>query len=122
MACRGSATIESPCEPKVIAWTSVGETSSSSAMKNRRRAESRTPAIPTTRSFGKPLFSAARKVISSKGFDTTIRIAVGEPGTTLAITSVMMVAFFPSRSMRLMPGCRGNPAVITTMSEPAVSA
>ena len=91
-------------------------------MKKRRRAESRTPAIPRTRSRGNPLRSAARKVISSSGFETTIRMAVGEPGTTLDTTSVMIAAFFPNRSIRLMPGCRGNPAVITTMSEPAVSA
>jgi hypothetical protein len=122
VACRGRATIESPCEPSVIASTSTGETPSSSAMKKRRRAESRTPAIPRTRSLGNPLRSAARKVISSSGFDTTIRMALGELGTTFATTSVMIAAFLPSRSIRLMPGWRGNPAVITTMSEPAVSA
>ena len=91
-------------------------------MKYRSRAESSTPAIPTTRSFGNPDRSAARKVISSSGFETTIRIAFGEPGVTFAITSDMIAAFLPSRSIRLMPGWRGNPAVITTTSLPAVSA
>ena len=91
-------------------------------MKYRRRAESSTPAIPMTRSFGKPEASAARKVISSSGFDTTMMIASGEPGTTWEITEFMIAAFLPSRSIRLMPGWRGNPAVITTRSLPAVSA
>ena len=122
VAWRGSAIIASPCEPSVIASTAFGETPSSSAMNQRRRAESRTPAIPKTRSRGRPLASAARNVISSSGFDTTITIVSGEPGTTFAMTSRMIAAFLPSRSIRLIPGCRGNPAVITTRSEPAVSA
>ena len=40
-------------------------------------------------------------------------MASGEPGTTLSTTLVMMAAFFASRSIRLIPGWRGNPAVIT---------
>ena len=91
-------------------------------MKYRSRPESRTPAIPITRSFGNPLASAARNVISSKGFVTTMTIASGELGAIRPITSCMMPAFLPSRSIRLIPGCRGKPAVITTMSEPAASA
>ena len=91
-------------------------------MKYRSRAESSTPAIPNTRSFGNPDRSAARNVISSSGFETTMMIAFGEPGTTASTTEVMIAAFLPSRSMRLIPGWRGNPAVITTMSLPAVSA
>ena len=104
VACRGSATIASPCEPSVIASTALGETPSSSAMKDRSRAESSTPAIPITRSRGNPDASAARKVISSSGLDTTTRIAPGEPGTTLPTTSRMIAAFFPRRSIRLIPG------------------
>ena len=91
-------------------------------MKARRRAESSTPAIPITRSFGKPETSAARKVISSSGFVTTMMIAFGDPGTKRSTTSRTIPAFLPSRSIRLIPGWRGNPAVITTTSEPAVSA
>jgi hypothetical protein len=106
----------------VIASTDDGDTPSSSAMNARRRAESRTPAIPKTRSRGKPDASAARNVISSRGFVTTIRIASGEPGATFATTSRTIAAFFARRSIRLIPGCRGNPAVITTTSDPAVSA
>ena len=44
----------------VMASTTSGETPSSSAMKKRSRAESSTPAMPITRSFGNPLTSAAR--------------------------------------------------------------
>ena len=54
VACRGRATIASPWEPSVIASTPVVDTPSSSAMKYRRRAESRTPAMPTTRSRREP--------------------------------------------------------------------
>jgi hypothetical protein len=53
---------------------------------------------------------------------TTIRIASGECWAALPTTDRMIPAFFSSRSIRLMPGCLGRPAVITTMSEPAVSA
>ena len=60
MACRGSGTIDSPCEPRVIASTLDGDTPSDSAMKYRSREESSTPAIPMTRSFGKPETSEAR--------------------------------------------------------------
>ena len=79
--------------------------------------------MPKTRSFGKPDDSAARYVISSSGFDTTIDDRVGRAGRDLRDhVEFMIAAFLPSRSMRLMPGWRGNPAVITTMSLPAVSA
>ena len=111
----------SPCEPRVMASTTNGETPSSSAMNKRRREESSTPAMPMTRWRGNPLISAAREVISSSGFVTTMMMAPGEAGAICSTTLRMMAAFLPSRSIRLMPGCRGNPAVITTTSEPAVS-
>jgi hypothetical protein len=90
-------------------------------MKYRSLLESRTPAIPITRSLGNPLVWAARNVISSSGFVTTMMIASGDSDAVLFTTSRMMPAFFSRRSMRLMPGWRGSPAVITTTSEPAVS-
>jgi hypothetical protein len=99
-----------------------GDTPSSSAMKYRSRAESSTPAIPTTRRLGNPATSDARNVISSSGLVTTTITASGDPGTTFSTTSRTTAAFLPRRSMRLMPGCRGNPAVMTTTSDPAVSA
>ena len=47
----GSGTIVSPWEPSVIASTSrAARTPQRSARKKRRRAESRSPAMPTTRS------------------------------------------------------------------------
>ena len=73
-------------------------------MNERSLAESNTPAIPITRCRGNPDASAARKVISSSGFETTMRMASGEPGTTCATTSRMIAAFFPRRSIRLIPG------------------
>ena len=91
-------------------------------MKYRRRAESSTPAIPITRSLGKPDTSDARNVISSNGLVTTMRIASGECFSTFSMTSRTIPAFFASRSIRLIPGWRGSPAVTTTTSDPAVSA
>jgi hypothetical protein len=105
-----------------MASTDDGETPSSVAMKNRSRAESSVPAIPITRCFGNAVTSAARWVISSSGLLTTTSTASGDVSRTRPATSRMMAAFLPRRSIRLMPGCRGRPAVITTMSEPAVSA
>jgi hypothetical protein len=47
----------SPWPPSTSAVTSLTETPSSQATKARKRAESSTPAIPTTRFFGKPEIS-----------------------------------------------------------------
>ena len=112
----------SPCEPSVIASTRDGDTDSSSAMKYRSRDESSTPAIPITRCLGNPETSDVRYVISSSGLVTTIRMAFGDRSATFPTTSRMIPAFFPSRSILLMPGWRGSPAVMTTRSESAVSA
>ena len=122
VAWRGSGTIDSPCEPSVIASTAEGAADSSSAMKYLSRALSSTPAMPITRSLGNPDSWDARNVISSRGLVTTIRIASAECSTTCPTTWRRMPAFFSSRSIRLIPGCRGSPAVMTTTSEPAVSA
>jgi hypothetical protein len=48
-------------------------------------------------------------------------IASGEPSTNLRVTSPTILALVSSRSILLMPGLRGTPAVITPTSEPAVS-
>jgi hypothetical protein len=77
--------------------------------------------MPITRSFGNPVTSEARKVISSSGLLTTITMESGEVSRTWPATPRMMPAFFSRRSMRVMPGCLGSPAVITTTSDPAVS-
>ena len=52
---RGSGTIVSPWPPSTNAWMFSTETFSSIAMNVRMRAESSTPAMPMTRSRGKPL-------------------------------------------------------------------
>ncbi len=51
-----------------------------------------------------------------------IKIAFGEAATAFATTSLMILKFVFSKSSRLIPGLRAIPAVITTMSEFAVSA
>ena len=84
------------------------------------RAVSSTPAWPKTRFFGKPEASWASAVISSSGFDTMMITALGEYLATFSATPRTILALTSSRSMRLMPGLRGRPAVITTTSESAV--
>ena len=90
-------------------------------MKVEKRAVSRMPAMPKTRSFGQPETLFATWHIASSGFETTIRIASGEAAITCAVTEPTIFSFVVTRSSRLIPGERGTPAVITTTSEPAVS-
>ena len=88
-------------------------------MNQRMRAESRTPAMPKTRSRGSPETRRATSHMASSGFETMIRIASGEPGRTLRTTSATMPSLVATRSSRLIPGLRGTPAVITTTSDPS---
>ena len=64
----------------------------------------------------------AAYVIASTGFVKTIKIASGEYRVTSFVTARITRAFVETRSSRLMPGLRAIPAVMTTMSDPAVSA
>ncbi len=74
-----------------------------------------------TRLAGKPETFAASAVISSSGLDTTISTASGACLTTCSVTDRTILAFTPIRSIRLMPGLRGRPAVMTTTSDPAMA-
>jgi hypothetical protein len=94
----------------------------SRAMNVRKRAVSRIPAWPKTRSFGKPETFFATWHIASSGFESTMITASGDAATTCSVTDLTIFSLVCTRSSRLMPGCRGRPAVITTTSEPAVSA
>ena len=78
------------------------------------------PAWPITRFFGKPVASWASAVISSSGLDTTMTTASGEVRAMFSATSRTIFALVSIRSIRLMPGLRGRPAVMTTTSEPSV--
>ncbi len=60
--------------------------------------------------------------MASSGLETMIRMQFGEYCTDLPTQSLMILKLVLSRSSRLMPGLRGTPAVMTTMSELAVSA
>ncbi len=79
------------------------------------------PAWPSTWFFGKPVASWVSAVISSSGFDTTMTTAFGAFLATFSATPRTIFAFASMRSMRLMPGLRGRPAVMMTMSEPAIA-
>ena len=79
------------------------------------------PAWPITRWCGNPETFAVSAVISSSGFDTTISTASGACLTTCSVTLRTIFALTSIRSIRLMPGLRGRPAVITTISEPEIA-
>ena len=49
-------------------------------------------------------------------------LASGDAATTCSVTDLTIFSFVVTRSSRLMPGLRGMPAVMTTTSEPAMSA
>ncbi len=116
-----TGTIWSPWPPSTMAVTSFTETSSSQAMKAEKRAVSRIPAMPKTRSFGQSETFFATWHMASSGFETTMRIASGERSTASRVTDPTISSFVVTRSSRLIPGLRGRPAVTTTTSEPAVS-
>ena len=77
--------------------------------------------MPTTMCGGSPDFCCITHTIASSGLVITITNAPGQcsliPAATVAITS----AFFATRSSRLIPGIRGNPAVTITTSLPAIA-
>ena len=79
------------------------------------------PAWPSTRSFGNPLANWVSAVISSRGFETTMMTAFGACLATFSATPRTIFALVSIKSMRLMPGLRGSPAVITTTSEPEIA-
>ncbi len=91
-------------------------------MNVRNRAESSTPAMPRTRSRGKPDARIATWHMASRGLVTTIRIASGECVTAASTTPFTIPALVAISSSRLMPGLRAMPDVTTMMSESAVSA
>ena len=91
-------------------------------MKWRNRAESSTPAMPMTRSRGKPEARIATWHIASRGLVTTMMIASGLTAAACFTTDETMWAFFARRSSRLIPGCRARPEVTTMILLPPVSA
>ena len=117
-----TGTIWSPWPPSTIACTSFTDEPVSQAMNAEKRAVSRMPAMPTTRSFGKPETACATWHIASSGLETTTSTLFGDRRTTSLVTEATIASFVVTRSSRLMPGERGRPAVITTTSEPFVAA
>ena len=75
------------------------------------------PAWPMTRFLGNCVASWASAVISSSGLETTMTTASGEVDATFSATWRTILALVSMRSIRLMPGLRGSPAVMTTTSE-----
>ena len=75
-----------------------------------------------TRFFGKPDSLKTVYVIASTGFVNTIIKQFGEYLTTSFVTAFIIPWFVVTKSSRLIPGLRAMPAVMTTISESAVSA
>ena len=118
---RGRGTMVSPCPPRTKAWVFSTDTFSSMAMNARKRAESSTPAMPMTRFLGNPLASRATWHMASSGLLTMIRVLSGATAAISRTTFSMIPMLVERRSSRLMPGFRGIPAVMITMSDPAAS-
>jgi hypothetical protein len=78
--------------------------------------------MPMTRSRAIPSFLNAVCAMASSGLETMMKIALGEAARAFSATSLMILKLVFRRSSRLMPGLRAMPAVMTTMSELAVSA
>jgi hypothetical protein len=72
------------------------------------RAESNTPAIPITRSFGNPVTRKRHMGHGVQGVRNMIKIALGECFATCSETIFTMPALMFKRSSRLMPGFRGT--------------
>ncbi len=119
--CEGTGTMVSPCEPRVSVFTDLTGTPSFSATELVNRAVSSTPAWPSTRFFGNAEAAWVRAVISSSGLETTTMTAFGAYLATCSATPRTILALTSSRSIRLIPGLRGRPAVMTTTSEPSMA-
>ena len=87
---RGNGTIVSPWPPSTNAWTFSTDTFSSAAINARMRAESSTPAMPITRSRGKPLSFSTAWHIASSGLATGTMMQLGEYFTTCSVTAFIM--------------------------------
>ena len=85
------------------------------------RAESSTPAMPMTRSRGNLVSRNSACDIASSGLATGTTIAFGQCCTRFGAMLFMISKLSRTRSSRLMPGLRGLPEVMTTMSEPAAA-
>ena len=121
VAAETTGTIWSPWPPSTSACTSRTLAPVSQAMNVRKRAVSRIPAWPKTRSFGKPETLLATWHIASSGFERTTIVQSGLWPMICSVTEPTIFSFVVTRSSRDIPGERGRPAVITTTSEPAVS-
>ena len=59
--------------------------------------------------------------LAGAGLDTTMTTALGAYLAMFSDTCRTILALTSSRSIRLMPGLRGRPAVTTTTSEPSMA-
>ena len=107
--------------PSTKAETSSWLTSISWARKWRKRAESSTPAMPTTMWVGRPLACWRTQTMASSGLVMQMTKALGQCFLMPSPTACMTLVLMSSRSSRLMPGLRGTPAVTMTTSAPLIA-
>ena len=86
------------------------------------RAESSTPAMPTTMSLGRPENFCSAHTMASSGLVMQMTKALGAYFLMPAPTCSITLRLISSRSSRLMPGLRGTPAVTMTTSAPLMAA
>ena len=84
-------------------------------------AEERQEIDPAVEATAQVATMWANAVISSSGLATLMTTQSGAYRATFSATCRMMAAFVSIRSMRLIPGLRGNPAVMTTIDESAMA-
>ena len=116
-----TGTIVSPWPPSTKLVTSRTDTPNSQARKVEKRAESSTPAMPTTLLWGRPENSRSAHTIASSGLVMQMTKASGAYCLMPSPTAFMTLRLMPSRSSRLMPGLRGTPAVTMMTSAPSMS-
>ena len=87
-----------------------------SLVVSRTKLGLRKHALGDAATVAEPFLSLFRRFLD------TYLTASGDAATTCSVTDLTIFSLVCTRSSRLMPGWRGNPAVMTTTSEPAVSA
>ena len=114
----GSGSMFSPCSPMTRAMMEERETPSLADRTCLKRERSRIPPMPTTRFFGNPVALSTTRFMTSIGLVTVMIMESGAFFATSFATELIIPAFLPSRSIRVMPGFLANPAVITTTLAP----
>ena len=86
-----------------------------------KRALSKKVPVPMTRSRGKPEIFCVNVVKISTGLAETTKIPLKPLSTIGSTIERKILTFLLTRSIRVSPGRRGTPAVMTTIAASAAS-